>query len=117
MYTYYIYILTNKKKGILYSGFTNNIIRTVYEHRSGLLKGYTKKHSIKKLVYLEKFKDIEQAINWNDYIKEMGKEDKFSLIEQDNPEWKDFYYELGGNDKYEFYDEQIIKHRKGYAYR
>ena len=117
MYTYYVYILTNKKHGLIYNGFTNNIIRAVYEHRNGLLKGYTKKHSIKKLVYLEKFEDFEQAINWNDYIKEMAKEDKFSLVEQLNPEWKDLYYELGGDDKYEFYDEQINKHRKEYTYQ
>ena len=117
MYTYYVYILTNKKHGLIYSGFTNNIIRAVYEHRNGLLKGYTKKHSIKKLVYLEKFDDFEQAINWNDYIKEMAKDDKFSLVEQLNPEWIDLYYELGGDDKYEFYDEQINKHRKEYTFQ
>lgn len=116
MYTFYVYILANKRHGSLYSGFTNNLIRSVYEHRNGLLSGYTKKHSIKRLVYYEKFDNFEQAINWGQLIKEMNKNDKIDLVEQFNPEWNDLYYEIGGDDNYEFYDKLVTKYRKELAY-
>ena len=116
MHTFYVYILANKRHGMLYSGFTNSLIRSVYEHRKGLLSGYTKKHSIKKLVYYKKFDDFEQAINCGLLIKEMGKDDKIDFVEQFNPEWNDKYYDIGGDDEYEFYDKEINKYRKELAY-
>ena len=117
MNTFYVYILTNKKHGTLYCGFTNNLIRSAYEHRNGLLNGFTKKHAIKKLVYYEKLDNAEKAINWNDYIKNLAKEDRFELIEKNNPHWKDLYYDMGGDDEYDFYDEQLKRYRKDIAYQ
>jgi putative endonuclease len=116
MYNFYVYILANKRHGTLYSGFTNNLIRSVYEHRTGLLSGFTKKHSIKKLVYYEKFDNFEQAVNWSERIKEMPKPGKMELVEQLNPKWNDMYYDIGGDDEYEFYDKIIEKYRKEFAY-
>ncbi|HEY3249723.1 MAG TPA: GIY-YIG nuclease family protein [Ignavibacteria bacterium] len=117
MTNFYVYVLASKKHGMLYSAFTNNIIRSVYEHRNGLLSGITKKHSIKKLVYWAKFENIDNAIEWDMFFKSMKKNDKLKWIDENNPFWKDLYYELGGDDKYEFYDEQIKKYRREYTYK
>ena len=59
---YYIYIMTNKKNTVLYTGVTNNLRRRVYEHKEKLVKGFTKKYNITKLVYCEVFDRIEDAI-------------------------------------------------------
>ncbi len=72
MKNYYIYILTNKKNGTLYIGITNNLVRRIYEHKNGLIDGFTKKYKIKMLVYFESTSDVLSAIarekrikNWN----------------------------------------------------
>ena len=58
----YVYILTNRPNGILYVGVTNNLIRRVFEHRSGFVDGFTKQYGLKRLVYFEGFDDIRDAI-------------------------------------------------------
>lgn len=62
MKSYYIYILTNKNNSVLYVGVTNDIVRRVWEHKSKLIEGFTKKYNIDKLVYYEKFDDPNSAI-------------------------------------------------------
>ena len=62
MRNYYVYILTNKKKGTLYIGITNDLERRVYEHKNNLIDGFTKKHNIKELVYYEITPDVNSAI-------------------------------------------------------
>jgi putative endonuclease len=62
MKSYYIYILTNKNNSVLYVGVTNDIVRRVWEHKSKLIEGFTKKYNIDKLVYYEKFDDPNTAI-------------------------------------------------------
>ncbi len=59
---YYIYIMSNRKNTVLYTGVTNNLRRRVYEHKEKLVKGFTKKYNITKLVYCEVFDRIEYAI-------------------------------------------------------
>jgi putative endonuclease len=58
----YVYIMASAPNGILYVGMTNDLIRRVYEHRNGLIAGFTKKHSIKRLVYFEHYEEIQAAI-------------------------------------------------------
>ncbi len=58
MKDYYIYILTNKKSGTLYIGVTNNLMRRIYEHKNGIIKGFTKKYNLDKLVYFEQTTNI-----------------------------------------------------------
>lgn len=53
MKTYYIYILASKKNGTLYIGITNDLLRRIYEHKSGTADGFTKKYGVNKLVYFE----------------------------------------------------------------
>lgn len=62
MKSYYIYILTNKNNSVLYVGVTNNIVRRIWEHKSKLIEGFTKKYYLDKLVYYEKFDDPNSAI-------------------------------------------------------
>ena len=56
--TYYVYVLASKRNGTLYIGVTNDIVRRVWEHREGLVAGFTKKYAVKMLVYFEEFGDV-----------------------------------------------------------
>ncbi len=86
---YYVYILTNKKHSSLYIGVTNNIQRRVAEHRAGLVSGFTKKYNCTLLVYVESFKNIQDAILNEKKIKGWKRCRKIQLIESRNPNWDD----------------------------
>ena len=93
-YHYYVYILTREKNSVFYVGITNNLVRRVYEHKMGLVEGFTKKYNIKKLVYFEEFNDVYLAIAREKLIKKWKRRYKINAIESINPEWKDLYYGL-----------------------
>ena len=88
---YYIYILTNKENGTLYTGVTNNLPRRIYEHKNKLVDGFTKKYSLDKLVYYEHFESVEAAILREKQIKGGSRKKKLELINSFNKEWKDLY--------------------------
>lgn len=88
MRQYYVYIMTNNSK-TLYTGITNNLQRRVYQHKNKLVKGFTAKYNIKKLVYYEETYDIKSAIAREKQIKGWLREKKIKLIEQINSEWID----------------------------
>ena len=77
--------------GTLYIGVTNNLVRRVYEHKSGLAEGFTKKYAVKALVYFEVHTDIEAAIAREKQIKKWNRAWKVRLIEERNPNWDDLY--------------------------
>ena len=85
---------TNTNNTTLYIGVTNNIIRRVYEHRNKLVKGFTSKYNLTKLVYYEMFDDIINAITREKYLKGKKRDFKLSLINNFNPEWKDLYEDI-----------------------
>ena len=91
---YYVYIVTNIHHTTLYTGVTNNIIRRMYEHRNGLVDGFTKKYKLKKLVYFEQCSDVISAIQREKQIKGGSRAKKLKLIVSSNPEWRDLYEEL-----------------------
>ncbi|MCK4395176.1 GIY-YIG nuclease family protein [candidate division WOR-3 bacterium] len=91
---YYLYIMTNKWDTTLYTGVTNNLKRRIYEHKVGLLHGFTKKYGTCKLVYYEVFDNIYNAITREKQIKSGSRQKKRDLINSMNPEWKDIYDEL-----------------------
>ncbi len=91
---YYVYIMTNKRNTVLYTGVTNDPRRRVYEHREKLVEGFTKKYNIGKLVYYEVCEDIEGAIMREKQIKAGSRQKKIDLINQMNKEWRDLYEEL-----------------------
>jgi putative endonuclease len=87
----YVYILTNRPNGVLYVGVTSDLVRRIFEHRSGLVDGSTKRYGLKQLVYFERFEDIRDAIQREHNIKHWSRAWKVRTILADNPEWNDLY--------------------------
>ena len=86
---YYVYILASKRNGTLYIGMTNNLARRVWEHKQGLVKGFTKKYDVERLVYSESFARPRDAIEREKRLKKWNRAWKIQLIESVNPGWKD----------------------------
>jgi len=91
IHCYYIYILTNKNNTVLYTGVTNDLVRRCHEHKNKLIKGFTEKYNVDKLIYYELFEDINLAIIREKQIKGFSREKKDLLIEKFNPSRKDLY--------------------------
>ena len=91
MNTYWVYILCSQRNGTLYTGLTNDIVRRVYEHKIGFIDGFTKKYAVGKLVYIQKFYDINEAIYYEKCLKKWRRGWKLKLIEESNPQWVDLY--------------------------
>ena len=88
---YYIYILSNCKRGVLYVGITNDLIRRIYEHKQGVVDGFTKQYFVDKLVYYEKYINVNDAIAREKHIKKWNRKWKIELIEKMNFNWDDLY--------------------------
>ena len=86
---YYVYILTNNKKTVLYTGVTNNLERRIYEHKHKLIKGFTEKYNVDRLVYIETTSDVQSAITREKQIKNLLRSKKEELINSVNPQWQD----------------------------
>ena len=89
--TYTVYILTNYTNTVLYIGVTNNLARRIWEHRSKLVEGFTKRYNLTKLIYFEQTGDIKVAIAREKQLKAGPRHKKFELIEQQNPNLEDLY--------------------------
>ena len=90
----YVYIMTNANQTTLYTGVTNDLARRVYQHRQGLVSGFTKRYNITSLVYYEVFDDPPEAIRREKQIKAGSRARKEKLIESINPGWMDLYEKL-----------------------
>ena len=88
---YFVYMLASKPQGTLYVGVTNDLMRRVYQHKDGLLPGFTKKYGVKMLVWYNAYGDINDAIAQEKRIKRWRRDWKKNLIERDNPHWIDLY--------------------------
>jgi putative endonuclease len=86
-----VYILTNGPNGVLYVGVTNDLVRRVFEHQSGLVEGFTKRYGLKRLVYFERFEDIRDAIQREHNIKHWSRAWKVRMIVATNPDWNDLF--------------------------
>jgi len=91
---YYSYIMSNKLNSVLYTGVTSDLKNRVYEHKSGLIAGFTKKYKVDKLVYYEIFEDIYNAITREKQVKGGSRQKKIDLIASRNPAWEDLYNKL-----------------------
>ena len=100
MKDYYVYILASKRNGTLYIGVTNDLLRRVSEHRSGLVEGFTRDHGIRHLVYFEQSPNVAAAITREKQLKKWNRQWKLRLIEQANPYWRDLFdgYAEGSDD-------------------
>jgi putative endonuclease len=90
----WVYIMTNRPNGTLYIGVTNDIARRAYEHRQGLIKGFTKRYGLACLVYMERYEDVRQAIQRESNMKHWPRAWKVRLILEMNPNWRDLYDDL-----------------------
>lgn len=90
---YYVYIMTNVRDSVLYVGMTNDIRRRVAEHKSHTIKGFTDKYNLTKCVYVERFTDVNDAINCEKRIKGWKREKKIQLIKTQNPMFLDLSVE------------------------
>lgn len=86
---YYVYIMTNKRNNVLYTGVTNDLERRVFEHKNNLVKGFTSKYHINKLIYCEGFTNIDEAIMCEKQIKGGSRQKKLDLIKKDNSNFTD----------------------------
>jgi putative endonuclease len=89
--SYWTYILCNKPHGTLYVGITNDLVRRGYEHREGVVEGFTKRYAIKRLVYFEEHATALDAIAREKTLKRWPRAWKIALIERTNPNWDDLY--------------------------
>jgi putative endonuclease len=86
---YYVYLLTNWNNGVMYVGITNDLKRRVYEHQNKLMKGFTEKYNVNKLVYYEQTNDVISALEREKEIKKWRRQKKNSLVFGVNPQWDD----------------------------
>ncbi|MBI5297348.1 MAG: GIY-YIG nuclease family protein [Chloroflexi bacterium] len=91
---YCVYILTNSRHTVLYTGVTNNLERRLSEHKGKIGSAFTKKYNVDQLVYFECGDDVNAAIFREKQIKAGSRQDKIDLINSINPEWKDLSKEF-----------------------
>jgi len=89
-----VYIMTNRPNGTLYVGVTTDIARRAWEHRSGLVDGFTKRYGLKRLVYVEPHQTIAAALQREKNLKHWSRAWKVGLILKSNPGWNDLYDSL-----------------------
>ncbi len=90
----WVYILASKPRGTLYVGVTNDLVRRVYEHREGLVDGFTKDHHVKQLVYYESHATMPLAIQHEKNLKHWPRQWKTELIEGMNSGWRDLWRDI-----------------------
>ena len=86
--------MASKRNGTLYTGVTSNLIQRVWQHKNNSFKGFTKKYSVKNLVYYEAHANSESAITREKQLKKWKREWKLRLIEENNPHWNDLFDEI-----------------------
>ena len=89
-----VYILASSRNGTLYTGITSNLIKRIWEHREGVVDGFTKEYGVKILVWYELTENPEAAITREKQIKAWKRGWKLKLIEERNPEWRDLYQDI-----------------------
>ncbi|TDQ63932.1 putative endonuclease [Maritalea mobilis] len=92
----WVYIMSNKMNGTLYVGVTSDLVRRVYEHREGLVDGFTKANELKRLVYFEAHDEIGAAIQREKGLKRWSRAWKVELIQKLNPFWDDLFDQICG---------------------
>jgi putative endonuclease len=94
-----VYILASRRNGTLYTGVTGDLVNRIWEHRSGLVEGFTKRYGVHRLVYFEVHDHMPEAIRREKQIKKWNRAWKIDLIERTNPRWHDLWPTIiGGED-------------------
>ena len=93
--TYYVYILTNKNKNVLYTGVTNDLVRRIYEHKQHFdRESFTAKYKVDRLIYFEETSDVHAALEREKQIKSWKRDRKLALIMESNPRFLDLYEQI-----------------------
>src|SRR5438309_1348608 len=92
--TAFTYMMSNRKRGVIYIGFTVDMAKRGWEHRNKLIDGFTKKHNLIRLVWFEPHESIEKASAMEKKLKHLHRNKKIEIIERSNPEWRDLYPEI-----------------------
>jgi putative endonuclease len=90
----YVYLMASRRNGTLYLGVTSDLPKRAYEHREGLIPGFTKRHRCKMLVWYQAFDDLDSARHRELQMKEWRRAWKLRVIEEMNPRWEDLYDSL-----------------------
>ena len=91
---YYIYILSNFKRNVIYVGVTNDLVKRVWQHKQNMVEGFTKKYNIHYLIHFENFSDSISAIDREKQIKSWSRRKKDELTRKFNPDLRDLYPEI-----------------------
>ncbi|MCB2015476.1 MAG: GIY-YIG nuclease family protein [Sphingobium sp.] len=89
-----VYILASHRNGTLYIGVTSDLVQRLYQHRAGLIEGFTKDYGVKRLVWFERGASMEEAIGREKQLKKWQRQWKINLIERENPDWRDLAVDL-----------------------
>jgi putative endonuclease len=87
----WVYLMTNRRNGTLYLGVTANLAARAWQHREGVVEGFTKRYGLTRLVWYERFEDIRDALQREKTMKHWRRAWKVRLIHAMNPEWEDLY--------------------------
>jgi putative endonuclease len=87
----WVYLMASKRNGTLYLGVTSDLAGRIYQHREGLISGFSKEHGCTFLVWFEAYDDLQEARRRELQMKKWKRAWKLELIEQANPRWKDLY--------------------------
>jgi putative endonuclease len=92
--SFFVHILASRRNGTIYVGMTDHLVRRVWEHRSDVVAGFTRKYSIKTLVWYELHESREQALVRERQLKKWNRKWKLELIEAKNPTWRDLWEDI-----------------------
>ena len=91
---YYVYLLASERNGTLYLGVTNDLVRRIYEHKNKIVRGFTQRYGVSRMVWFEIYDDPTSAIIREKDIKKWRRAWKMRLIEESNPQWVDLYDQI-----------------------
>ena len=89
-----LYIITNKTRGTLYIGVTSDLVQRIWQHKNGLIEGFSKRYGLKMLVWFERHDSMESAIVRERNVKYWRRDWKIQIIEESNPTWRDLYPDI-----------------------
>jgi len=92
---FYVYIITNKKDGVLYIGHTDNLPQRLEQHERGVFEGFSKKYNLKRLVWYAEFETRDEAFTEERRMKKWNRAWKIEAIEKSNPKWDDLRRDFG----------------------
>ena len=94
MKSFAVYILTNRPRGVLYTGVTSDLVGRIWQHREGVVAGFSTRYDLKQLVWYERHQNAKAAILREKRIKRWRRDWKLDLVETSNPGWTDLWYEI-----------------------